>query len=476
MLNRSFLHTETELFKIPKSRLIMGLFSGLFFAFCFYALLYLARESFRILSLTDDYDLWILTDKEVSFYNLIFAFISVIFAQSICFAFWFDRPLKLLSKRKFQRKTIVNDQRALNTYFLFWFSELAIVFGLIFGLTYQGGFYTFSLYPKYNYVFVLIIFVLFLQTWNTIRRTNKKHSLKWMFISLFIVSTIAFGLSKVNFIDYNEINNIALQKNIPYKYNLELPESNCYESKSEVRYLTKHIYVVRNKQNENSIPQIFVDNQEVTLANLFKNISDFQATKNESDILMCTYQLHIDKTIKMKFINELKKELANSNAVRIAYAIVPTNTKYDKRFYKDYSLGVRLPKYDSENYKLENAYKELKKYKNIIEIKTTDSIEYQINGVTCSVENLKQLIKEKIESNPNYIVKFYINDNVDFSVYFNVISKTKKAVNELRNEYALKTYSKEFEDIESEEMNETIDKYAFRIFEITNEMKKQLED
>ena len=80
MRNSNFLHTDTELFEIPKSRLIMGLFAGLFFAFCYYAFMYLTRETFRFASLTVDYDLWILTDNEVRFYNLIFAFISVIFA------------------------------------------------------------------------------------------------------------------------------------------------------------------------------------------------------------------------------------------------------------------------------------------------------------------------------------------------------------------------------------------------------------
>ena len=205
MLNRNFLHTETKLFKIPKSRLIIGLLAGLFFAFCFYAFMYLTRESFRFVSLTEDYDLWILTDKEVGFYNLFFAFVSVIFAQSISFSFWFDKPQNIFSKRKFQRILIRKDQSALNTYFLFWFSELAVIYGLTFGSTYIGGFYVFSFYPKYNYIFVFIILVLFLQTWNSIRRINKKQSLKWLFISMLVVSTIAFGLSKVNLIDYKSI-------------------------------------------------------------------------------------------------------------------------------------------------------------------------------------------------------------------------------------------------------------------------------
>lgn len=472
MLHKNFLHNETELFKVPKSRLIMGLFAGLFFAFCFYAFMYLTRESFRLVSLTEDYDLWILTDKEVSFYNLIFAFISVIFAQSICFSFWFDKPQNLFSKRKFQRITIGNDQSALNTYFLFWFSELAVVFGLSFGLTFKGGFYAFSLYPKYNYIFVLIIIILFLQTWNSIRRTNKQHSLKWMFISMIIVSTIAFGLSKVNLIDYKSINNIALQKNIPYKYNLEVPESNCYESKLENRSLTKDIYVVRNKQQENSIPQIFIDNQEVTFNGLGLKILDFQSSINESDINLCIYQLHIDKTIKMVFINDLKNEMAKINALKIAYAIVPTNAQYDKRYYKDYSFRVRLPNYNSENNSLLDIYKETTEFENIIEIENIDSGVYKINGKPYLVENIKQTIKEKIKWNPNYVVRFNINDNIDFSAYFNIISKTKEAVNELRNEYALTNYSTEFENLELEQMDRTIEKYEFRIFEITNEMKK----
>ncbi len=476
MLSKKFLHTKTTLFEIPKSRLIMGLFAGLFFAFCFYAFLYLTRESFRIVTITDDYNLWILTDKEVSFYNLIFAFISVIFAQAVCFAFWFGRPRKIFSKRKFQHIAIVNDQSALNTYFIAWFSKLAFVFVLFFGLISKGGYYVFSLYPKYNYLFILVIIVLFLQTWNSIRRTYKQYSIKWMFISMITVSTIAFGLSKVNLIDYKSINNIALQKNIPLKYDLEVPESNCYEIELENRSLTKDIYVVKNKQEENSIPQIFIDNQKVNLKGLGLKIREFQSSVNEYDIYSCAYHLYIDKTIKMDFLNELKKEMSIIDALKIAYAIVPTNVQYDKRYYKDYTFRFRFPKYDSENYSILDRYKELNKFENIIEIKNTDSGEFKVNGITYSIGSLKQIIKENINRNPNYIVKFYINENVDFSGYFNVISKIKEAVDELRNEYSLVAYLKDFENLETEQMNETIEKYSFRIFEITNEMKKQLKE
>lgn len=475
MTHKRSIHAEPELFKVQKSRLIFGLAAGLIFAFCFYALMYLTRESFRFVSLTENYDLWILTDKEVSFYNFIFAFISVIFGQSICFVFWFEKPLNLYSRKRFQYKAIVNDQKYLNSIFLFWFSEMAIIYGLSFGVTYQSGFYTFGFYPKYNYFFVLIILVLFFQTWNSIRKINKKNSMKWMLISLLMVSSIAYGLSKVNLIDYKSINSIALQKNIPLKYNLEVPESNCDESKFENRSMKQVIYVVRNKQKMYSTPQIFIDNVEVTINNLGSKILEFQSNKNESDIAMCIYHLYIDKTINMKFISELKNEMVKANALKIAFAFVPPNPEYDKRYYNNYSIRIRLPKYDSENYNLIDTYKKLNEFENIIEVRNTDFGELIINGKTYWDDTIKQVIKESIKRNPNYIIKFHINYNVDFSVYFKLISKTKEAVDELRNEYSLLTFSKEFDDLNDGEMNETVNKYGFRIFDMTNELRKVLD-
>jgi biopolymer transport protein ExbD len=168
--------------------------------------------------------------------------------------------------------------------------------------------------------------------------------------------------------------------------------------------------------------------------------------------------------------------MAKINALKIAYAIVPTNAQYDKRYYKDYSFRVRLPNYNSENNSLLDIYKETTEFENIIEIENIDSGVYKINGKPYLVENIKQTIKEKIKWNPNYVVRFNINDNIDFSAYFNIISKTKEAVNELRNEYALTNYSTEFENLEVEQMDRTIEKYELRIFEITNDMKKQLEN
>lgn len=458
MLYKGFLHTNTQLFKIPRQRFYTGLFAGLFFSFCMYALFYMTRESFRILSLTPDYDMWILTDTEVSFYNLIFAFISLIFGQSICFDYWFNHSLTFFSKRKYQRHAILNQQQGLNTYFLFWFSKLAILYGIYFGWTLQAGFYTFSLYPKYSYIFILIVIVLVFQTWNRLRRINPKQSLRWMFISILSISILSFSISKINLIPYKIINNIALSKNIPYRYNLQLPQSDIPESKSENQNQAIKIYVVLNQ----ATPQIYIHQQQVSITQLADKIKKLNEQTNTFDSPFVCYQLYIDKSINMKWVNMLKSELAQANAFRIAYAYVPAHTHFDKRFYKNTFFKTHIAAYNTEN-KTDNNHAATAT--NIIEIKHTHTNRYLINNQACPTQKLKQTLYNIIKRQPNYLIQFQINDQMIFSDYFSLISAVNSAIYKLRNEKAMATYHNTLEDLEYNKANLIYKQYPIRIVE-----------
>ena len=173
---------------LPKSKLIIGLLMVLGLSFSLYSFAYIVREAFRYVSLSCDYDLWLLSDEEVKFYNLVTAFIAVIISQSFCFAFWFNRPRRFRERRHFYFVSIVNDQMALNSCFLSWFSKLALVYAITLGVA--PMFYVFSLYPDYKFVFVLLIVVLFLQSWTTIRRVFKRESLKWMLVSALLIGAL----------------------------------------------------------------------------------------------------------------------------------------------------------------------------------------------------------------------------------------------------------------------------------------------
>nr|WP_320119527.1 hypothetical protein [uncultured Marinifilum sp.] len=474
-MKKRIINIDSKIFEIPRFRLITGILIGLFYSFAFYSFLYLIREVFRILSVTEDYDLWILTDKEVYFYNLFFAFISVIISQSVCFTFWFDRPRKFFEKRHYRKTTIVNDQRVLNWYFLSWFSKLAIVFGIMFGLAFHGGFYVCSFYPDYNYIFILIIIVLFLQTWNTIGLTFKRKSLKWMLLTGVIISIIAFGLSRINLIDYKAINHNYLAKNIHNNYSLELPETNSYERLFQ-RSLIENIYVVKSKsQNENE-PFIVVENKKIDLNELNDKIMDWQSVRSEYEIPHMVYQLHIDKTIKMGFVNQLKNELAKSGVTRIAYAVVPINPEYDIRYYKDFSFQTWLPNWYSDWFNPKEIYDDINRTRNIIEIKQGTSGKCFINDKTVENDKIKQILKHLITNDLDYIIKFHVNDSVEFSDYFRVISYSREVINELRNEYSKETYSEQFDWLDFEKEKEVKRKYPLRIFELTTDFKKMINE
>ena len=201
-MKRGFLHNKPDLFRISKARLVYGITLGLLSAFIFYSFLYLFREVIRIFSITEDFNIWVLTDSEVNFYNLFFAYLAVIAGQAVCIRFLLDKPRKLFTKQKrYWNTAIIHDQRFLYIYFLNWFAKLAVLYALFFGVTFDNAFYAFSFYPKYNYLFILIILVLFLQSFTSIRRIFR-NSLKYLLLSAIVLSALAFGLSRINLLDY----------------------------------------------------------------------------------------------------------------------------------------------------------------------------------------------------------------------------------------------------------------------------------
>ncbi len=474
MQNR-ILDTDPKTFKIPGIRLIAGIIIGLLYSFSFYSFLYVTREFFRVLSVTGDDDLWILTDKEVYFYNLFFAFVAVIIAQSVCFSVWFDRPRKIFGKRHYKTTAIVNDQRVLNWVFLSWFAKLAIAFGIMFGHALHGWFYIFSFYPDYNYLFILIIVVLFLQTWNTIRLTFVRNSFKWMIYSGVVISCLAFGLSRVQLIDYKAINQKYLAKNIHHNYILNLPETNSSES-SVRRSFIENIYVVKSKNQHETEPLIIVDNKKTDLYALRDKILDWQSKRSEDDIPLMVYQLHIDKTIKTGFVNRIKIELAKSGGTRIAYAVVPGNPEFDIRFYKDLSFQTRIPNWYSDKFNPKDIYNAINSYRNIINVKQSTSGMCFINDKPVENDQIKQILRHLITKDLDYIIRFHVNDSVDFSDYFRVVTYSREVIDALRNEYSATTYSEQFDRLDNDKSLEVVRKYPIRMFELTTDLVQMLNE
>ena len=461
-MKRRFIQVEEKFPTIKRKHIIFSIVVGLFYSFVFYSFLYLSREAVRLLSVTDKYDIMILSDKEVSFYNLFFAFLSLIFAQSIGILLWFGKTRKAFEKRNIYKSAIINDQLFLNTYFLSWFSRLATVYALFMLWLPFGGFYVFSFYPKYNYIFILFLIVLFLQTWVTIRRVYKRKALKLMLFSAVIISVLAFALSRINLVDYQKINQICLEKNIAHKYKLELAEVETFEYSFNI---INDIYLVKPSDTMVSKnPIIIFNGKELSFNDLEQDIS--QHTKSMEGYIIFEYsffgfRVHIDKSIKMSFVNRLKDIMINADIHRVDYAVIPLKREYDKRYYTYCSSAWRL--INKEEY--ENT--ELKDFDLLSVSYVADSL--QINNIACSSKDFYSKIKQQIEEHENYLLLFTVDNEMIFADYIFVLSEFRKAIAAIRNEYAMKHYSLEFENLSFEADSIIRNKIPLRLMEIDRE-------
>nr|NQU91024.1 hypothetical protein [Bacteroidota bacterium] len=475
LLKKNFRHPGINYFEVSRFRFIAGIAIGLLYAFGFYSLFYVSREVFRMLSITEFYELWTLTDSEVNFYNLFFAYISTILGQSYCFSFWIDRPKKFFNTFYYRKSSIVNDQRVLNWFFLSWFSKIALIFGIWFGYSIRGGYYVFSFYPDYKFLFILAIIVLFLQTWTTIRLTFKNKSFKWFIISAVVVSMVSFGMSRINLIDYNALNNSITSRNIHHNYSLDLPYSDVY-GRSEMRSLIINIYLVKPKDfTAESQPIIVINSQEIPLEGFRQKINNILLSKHEADRRFIVYRFHIHKDIEMSFVNKVKYELSSNGPARVAYAVIPDNAEYDPRFYTWFSFYIRIPALGNERFNIREMYDYFHKNGSILKINQIDDEQCLVNDSVVDIENIKDVLRRAILQNPDYSIEFFVNGKVKFSSYFKILSGSRKAVNELRDDYSFRKFSLKYNELISEDAIEEVQKkYPFRLYELTDDLMKVL--
>ena len=458
MLRQGFLHSKQEFPKIDRKKFILSIVVGIYFSFTLYLLLYLTRESLRLFSVTWEYDIWVLSDAEVNFLNLFFAFISLIFAQSMCFSYWFVKPRKAFEKRNVHKLALANDQRVLYISFLGW----SCLFALL-SYIYSYVFLAYSFYPKYNYLFILLIIVLFLQPWVTIRRIYKGKSLKWMLISALVISVLAFGYSRINIVDYHSINEIFLKKNIAYKYKLALAETNTWEWNLYLPSPARDTYLCLVNQSSDSgklnDPILIFNGAELSFNDLEKNLPHLSTMEDYEHLRpYFSYKSYIDKAIKMSFVNRLKKILTNAEYPSIAYIVTPENWYYNSQYSPHFFIVQRL--YAEETYNDAN----LKDFELFSVSYVNDSV--QVNNIAYAKNDFYSIMKQEIEQHDNYLVVFSFEEEMIFADYIFVLDELRRAVFDIRNAYAIANYSKGYEMLPSKEFDIVRSKIPFRLMEV----------
>jgi biopolymer transport protein ExbD len=471
-MQKGFLMQKRYKPKSTRRRLIVGAILSVGFAVSFYSFLYVIREVLRVLSVNDYHDIWLLTDKAVSFYNLLFAFLALIFAQSVFIIIAYDKPRGIRQGRRYHRFSILNDQRVINLYFLDWFSKMAIFYWMLFGDIMKSGYMTFSLFPDYAFMFVLMILVLFFHTWITLRRCLGKPGLKWMLISFLIITAAAFALSRFNPVDYKAINRAVLSHNAFVMHNIELPETDeCTEFRHS--FYLKNLFVIESQNPKDTIPILIIDNEQISIQELQEKIIASRSMYGEWDYPRLTIQIFADKDIPMKYVNQVREVLIKSKALRVAYAVVPETREYPKAYYRDMAVLSKLP-YCCNDTCIQQQIDGLKDFSQIIDVYPLNNMSV-VNDSLIPLNQFNAHIKSLINENPDYVIVFHVSDKLRYADFITHYAEIRSAINDLRELESQKRFGKSIDDVNGIEAEEIKQKYALRVFEITDALSQHLE-
>lgn len=422
-LERRFYDSSTNLRNISVERLVLSLYVGLASAFVIYAFFYVLRESFRVLSFGFENYPNILSEKDRDFYNIFFAGLSLIFANSIFINLIFSKPQQVLNRLNPKRKRILNDQIFLSFNFSYWFTKIGLVFG-VFSMCCMD----FNFLPFFKPLSFLLLFVLYLESWKNLSWVFKRNRLKMQFLHLLILLLLVFGLSRINVINYRALDELSIRQN-PI---IDLPYSDFSNDKGDRFGLEASLKL---KMNEHNNLEIFTDGKEkINLKGVGYFVMRERAARREELFPFLTIRIVADKDIDIKYIKMLEAELFSVNQRNIVYDIQNPDliiSRFEKigisKWIAESVLDVKfkndipmppLPPNDASNYDFTDTLN-ISIQKNV-----------RINGKEISKDNLIQKFKKHIK--PQTLFLYSYNPGINYQDYITVLSSHFAAAYELR--------------------------------------------
>ncbi|UTW66073.1 hypothetical protein KFE94_15665 [bacterium SCSIO 12643] len=413
-----------------------------------------------MISQTAYYDLWTLSDSEAKFYNLFYALISLILGQNVCFTIWFDRPKRFFQFKNIRRKSIVHDQRGLIWYFILWFSKLGFLYAAFFGLTAVGGHYIISLYDQYYLMFILIVFVLYFNSWNTLIRSLGKWKRKWLLTSLIAICTIAIGLAWIPIIDSKKVESSVLEKNIFRKYNLQLPQSNV-RKKIYNKSLYPEVFIPYEKDGHklDELTFLFYD-KELKIDMLGESLDVYTDLNDLNYDTFRKVRLGFDKRIKMNQVYHVFDTLITRSVTDIYFIALPEVMEYNSEFYDLQGVPLRLPLYSAG---VANLNGNIDSNTQISLVVDSNNL-VELSDKPVSLEILRRELIKQIFKNDNPIIMLDVDGQISYDSFITIISIIRESYFQLKDEYSYELYGLNYEDIEEYSKRKKISqKYKERI-------------
>jgi hypothetical protein len=290
----------------------------------------------------------------------------------------------------------------------------------------------FQFLPYFYLPFILLVIVMYLDTWKALIQVLGIKGYKWMLFHFLLLGCLTFGLSRINTIDYNAIDEIAIRQN-PI---IDLPMSDFYNSESE-----KRDFVINFKLSMNEHDKLVIVSgygEQISLEEVSNEISVERNSRREELIPFISVRISAEKNLGLIYIKQFEAELYKLNQRKIIYDVYNEDV-YTKRFEKrgilkrisenvlEFRINkeIPLPPRPDEFYLPENFFSG-----DTLKILIADDI--KIDGLVIPKEMLKRKFKNYI--NQNTLFEYNFSTHTKYQDYITVLSAHFEAAYELRKQ------------------------------------------
>jgi hypothetical protein len=242
------------------------------------------------------------------------------------------------------------------------------------------------------------------------------------------------------------------------------------------RYLPKtvrNIYLVEKPGSR--VPVVIVENSEIAI----EQMKEISARWKQADSLtrddLKIYRLHVHKTIQLKFVHHLKKQLPTTRLgnMQVAYAVVPGNPHYDRHYYH-LSFHSFTPYWGNKGLYPKEHYQMWAEIDKVAEVSQANG-DYLVNRKLVKPDQLADHLKSTLAKEPFTVFKYYPDYEGPFADYLHVLMRTKAAVDDLRDEYARSQYPSFFAHLREDKQAQIRAKFPQPLLEMTPELVQQFE-
>ncbi|WP_143017473.1 ExbD/TolR family protein [Catalinimonas alkaloidigena] len=427
-----------------------------------------------------------LSPEARTFYNRFIAFVAYILGQNICLQIWYARrkPQQGLRTRR-HRLSIGNDQRFVLWPFLDVASRLGFILPILFNIV---SFFLLDFYPDYRYLFVMLVLVIFGQSWLTLRRLHKGRlwrpmlgSLGGMLLFGFLVARWDLSAPPTPIVQFYQ------------HYQLDLPSS-IATPEPLLGSVGNHfdLLVARAKNDPQLSPTLLYKYQPLDRTELIQLIYGGAGNSYfDEHALPVRVNLIVDRSVSLQFVRNLAIRLRREGVDQVFYATVPFSSLLPPEAYR----ARRFFPLVTESYICDEALQQISKasfadpagvplspncfqklFGPSLQVRVDSAERVFLNQQPTTVDQLPQQLRQRLAdpSHPQSL-QLLVDEHISMACYAQVQGALFYPIQHKREQAAHIRYGKKLAQLDDYELEMIVRDFPWNLPELSRLEKQYLD-